>query len=311
MLLVRETRCGSDEVRHEGAVAISDSAGTVLLGDLREALPLRSIAKPFILAALLEHVLVNELFLPAELAVMSSSHNGEPQHVAVVLELLNRYGISPELVQCGVHDKWKDWTIQSQLGNNCSGKHAALLIASKVAGYPLRAYRDPSGPLWQFVTQKLTSCFGQPPQAFGVDGCSVPTWSFPLPAIATAFRNYANGALCKACESVRTAHRAAGYYVGGTDRLESYLITALGLTAKSGSDGMWAIGVPGADLGIAVKSWSGNEAAVQAVILDILDRRGLISIHDDPYLQPYHTRVRHSLVGSPVGMVEVCFLERP
>src|SRR5262245_43564100 len=123
MLLARETRCGPDEVRHFGAVAIASDIGTLLYGhEPPTAIPLRSTAKPFFLGALLKTVLQSESFTLPELAVMSSSHNGEPQHVTVITELLTRYGLSPEHVRCGIHTKWREWSINSPLGNNCSGK---------------------------------------------------------------------------------------------------------------------------------------------------------------------------------------------
>ena len=310
MLLLHETRCGVDEIRHEGAVAIADGHGEHSYGDTLAPVPLRSTGKPFILGALLEEALGDEPFSDAELALMSGSHNGEPQHVSLLLELLARYDISPELLKCGIHEKWKSWSIPSPLGNNCSGKHAAFLIATKILGQPISNYTDIDTGLHRSIVARLTQFFGEQPHSFGIDGCSIPTCAFSLAAIARAYRRFANDEAGPSCARVRAAHRAAAFYVAGTDRLESYLIGHYGLAAKSGSDGLWALGIPTAGVGISVKVWSGMEAAVQAVLLDIIDRRGIIDIKSDPYLAPYHTRRRYSLAGSDVGMIEVCFLER-
>lgn len=297
-----------DEVRHEGAVAMASQSSELAHGDTTVPLPLRSTAKPFILGALLETVLSGETFSDIELALMSSSHNGEPAHVAVVVDLLRRYGISPEVLRCGVQPKWRDWSIQSPLGNNCSGKHTAFLISSAVAGYPLQDYVAADSPLNRLVIERLESIYGETVYSVGVDGCSLPTCAFSLKAMARAYRDYASDTLGSEIARVRAAHRAAGFYVAGTDRLESHLITRHGLAAKSGSDGLWTAGVPGRGIGIAVKVWSGLEAAAQAVLLDVLQRYDVLQVAADDYLVPYYTQARRSLSGGSVGTFEVCSL---
>lgn len=310
MLLLRETRCGVDEVRHYGSVAIATSGGSQLYGEHPpDSIPLRSTGKPFFLGALLETILRDEHFESDQLALMSSSHNGEPQHVTVLLELLQRYGISPELLQCGTHAKWREWSVHGPTGNNCSGKHAAFLIAGSVAGYNISTYLDPNFPVHRIVVEKISEAFGQPPSAAGVDGCSLPTYSYPLDAMARAIRAYAMDELGEGYVAVRKAMVQSSFYVAGTDRLESYLIGRYGLSAKSGSDGLWVLGSPSSNIGIAVKVWSGVEAATQAVLLDILHNRAVLDVRSDRYLATYHNRAVLSLAGVTCGEIKVCFRE--
>lgn len=307
MLLVRETRNCADEIRHYGAVAIAGASGVSAIGDIGSPLPLRSTGKPFILATLLDGPLSSELFAAHELALMSSSHNGEARHVDGIHELLRRYKIPPELVRCGTHDPWRSWSVPSALGNNCSGKHAAFLIASQICGYSLHHYRAPCSSLQQLVVAGLSQVYESAPSSVAIDGCSLPTCIFPLTAMATTSRRYALDQLGESAARVRRAHLSAPYYVAGYDRLESYLIERYALAAKSGSDGLWTIGVPSLGIGLAGKVWSGVEAAVQMALLHILNELDVVRITDDPYLQTYYNRTRNCLTGEAVGAIEACF----
>lgn len=307
MLLVRETRCDVDEIRHFGAIAVARSDRVDAVGDIEVALPLRSTGKPFLLAALLDGPLAEEEFSDPELALMSSSHNGEPPHVGTLLQLLSRFDIQPELLSCGMHDKWREWANPSPLGNNCSGKHAAFLIAARICGERLDDYANKDAASQKLAISGMAKFFGTAPHSVGVDGCSIPTCAYSMAAIASAARGYALDTLGPSLARVRQAHLRAPFYVGGTDRLESYLIGRHKLAAKSGSDGLWMIGVPALGVGLAGKVWSGVEAAVQAALLRVLNDLGAVSIAADPYLATYYTRGRFCLTGAQVGNIEACF----
>lgn len=310
MVLVQETRCGAPEVCHIGAVAISTPQAAQIFGhELAYKAPLRSTAKPFFLGALLKVILSGERFSDRELALMSSSHNGESQHIDVLLNLVSRYGITLEQIRCGCHHKFKEWSVPNPPGSNCSGKHAAFLIACKVAGYTIDDYLEPTHKIHSVIKEELAFSFGAPPEAVGVDGCSLPTYLYSIKSIATAFRRFANDELGEDYKKVRDAHLKASFYVGGTDRLESYLIGRYGLAAKSGSDGVWAIGVPKANLGLSVKILGGSEPAAQAVLLDILYQRKLLNLTSDDYLKGYHNKLLYSWAGRPYGEYNVCFRE--
>ena len=70
---------------------------------------------------------------------------GEPEHVALVRSLMEKAGIDPSWLRCGVHPPFDRQTREAMVGrgeepsvlhNNCSGKHAGMLAVAA----------SPSGP---------------------------------------------------------------------------------------------------------------------------------------------------------------------
>src|SRR5690606_20358465 len=70
--------------------------------------------------------------------------------------------------------------------------------------------------------------------------------------------------------------------VGGTGRLCTELMSCAAgrLFAKIGAEGVYCVGVPGAELGIAIKIEDGGQRAVGPAILAILRELDLISEDD-------------------------------
>lgn len=306
--LVEHTRGSVREVVHQGAISVkSSNEKGISIGSVDELVALRSTAKPFILGALLDGPLADENFSDREISAMASSHNGEPEHVSVVVGLLTRFGIANELLRCGVHEQWHQSSIRSTIGNNCSGKHTAFLIAEKLAGEPLDNYWDPTSKIQKFVLERLEKML--PGRRIGVeiDGCSVPTFVVSLEALSQLFLEYALDRLGSGVAKVRNAHLSAPFYMSGTDRLEGYLLQNYSISAKSGSDGVWALGWNRFEIGLAGKTWSGSEAAIQHAILHVLQSEYSLPVAQDKYLQNYFDRDRFDLTGQRIGKVQTCF----
>lgn len=307
-VLVRQVRCGLDEILHAGAISVhSIERECYALGNTASPVPLRSTAKVFFVAALRETYLASEKFSAAELALMSSSHNGEPEHRRVVSELLSRYGLSNDDLKCGCHYKFHTTSEETPVANQCSGKHAMFLIANVVAGYPKSEYLDPAGQVHETIRQHMISRLFQSGMVLGIDGCALPTYAVPLRDLARAYARFAADGLGGSYSEVRRAQLAAPYFVGGTDRLDSHLIGRWSLAAKAGSAGLWAIGSPSLRLGFAGKILDGDEPAVQCALLECLDRLGALRLADDPYLHSYHRRALRTWSGLPAGLIEPCF----
>jgi len=273
--------------------------------------PLRSTAKPFILTSLLETVLSKEVFTDREIAVMTSSHNGEPAHVRVVRGLLDKFSIPETALYCGIHEAFAKDSEISPVGNQCSGKHAMFLIATKIAGWSFDSYRSVGSPLQALISARLNELFFSSDLHVGVDGCSIPTYAISLRSLAKAYASLAAGHCGPAAACVVRAIQRQPFYIGGTDCLDTYLNQTYGCVAKSGSDGVWAIGVPSRSLGLAAKVVSGDEPAAQAALLECLDRLTVVSIASDEVLSRFHKRIARSLTGSPVGEIETCLPRFP
>ena len=310
--LVQETRCGIVEVLHSGAIAVANVEGKLsCYGDGEIIVPMRSTLKPFILGVLLDTVLKHESFSDSELALMSSSHNGQARHIAELERLLERFGISATELVCGVHPRFCDDSHMTPSANNCSGKHALFLIASMVAGWNRSDYTEPTSQIQRLVRDLLErDIFGGPILA-GVDGCSIPNYAVSLGEIASTYARFGADMLGPGVARVRRAHLAEPDLIGGEDCLDTYLIREFGLAAKSGSDGVWAVGAPLQGLGFAVKAISGSEEAAQVALLECLYRLSSIPFGGDEILEKFGTRPRLSWAGRLVGEIETCFAGFP
>jgi len=317
-VLVEFQRGGADriETRHRGSVAVVDPSGRLLwhVGDANRAYALRSTAKPFQLLPLLLDGLqgasgAHAPLEAADLAVLMSSHNGEPMHTERIAALLARFDLTPEALQCGVeppalrHDRERLLRANekpSALHCNCSGKHTNMLAVCSRHGWPLESYLDAEHPLQRRIRGILTVLAGQEHATvpLSIDGCSLPTCWLPLAALARMFAYIAEPSAAPAVEGRRIENelatlRAAGMQhpeeIAGSGRLDTLLMRALDgrLFAKTGADGLYAAALPAGPrvatpLGIAVKVEDGDpKSRIRAlVIVEVLRQLGVVGDDD-------------------------------
>lgn len=153
--LVAEDRGDVREATHSGHLVVADAQGRLLatLGDPNRLTYFRSSAKPLQAIAALHAGIEQRFGLSAEhVAVMAASHAAEPRHVQVVRDLLDRAGVPEGALRCGAHWPLSEPAAEAArqamkapipIFNNCSGKHAGMLAASRALGVPLDSYLDP------------------------------------------------------------------------------------------------------------------------------------------------------------------------
>ena len=147
------------ESTHHGSIAVVDARGRLLAfaGDPSHRTSLRSAAKPFQAIPLLEHGGIDEFDLSGEeIALTCASHGGEPIHVATAAALLRKGEFDEEDLLCGAHTPYEEKAAAdlrasgeepSPLHNNCSGKHAGMLLATQLLDMPSSRYIDADHPL--------------------------------------------------------------------------------------------------------------------------------------------------------------------
>lgn len=250
-------RSGRVESIHLGAAAVADGCGRLVAhaGDPTLSSYLRSAAKPVQLAVMLTLGLERLVRLaPSELALCAASHGGEPGHVELVRALLNRGQIAESDVRCGpampldgeaTQELQRSGRGATILHNNCSGKHAAMLLTCRANGWPLAGYERLEHPLQMAIAAAVESMAGVAP-GIGVDGCGVPTFFLPLCAAARM-----TAALMEQAESEGAARRVVGamtanpWYTSGSQRLPYHLMRAVPhLLAKEGAEGFFVVGIP-------------------------------------------------------------------
>jgi L-asparaginase II len=315
--LLAVERGGVREATHSGHLAVVDSQGQLLtsLGNPERVTFYRSSAKPLQALASLRAGIVDRFGLNAEhVAVIAASHNGEPRHIEVVRDLLARSEIPEQALQCGAHWPYyepaaakvrREMTEPLAVFNNCSGKHAGMLAATKALGAPLGNYLDRDSPEQRGV-QKAVSEFSGEPQAeihWGTDGCSAPNAAIPLRAMAASLARFAGSGDAMATFIVK-AMTTHPFLVGGTDRFDTILMEATGgrLLSKGGAAGLHCSVNLELNACLVIKLESGDgtytsTAAVHALrALGWLDDRELGPLQR--FVQPAVRNVRKLEVGT-------------
>jgi L-asparaginase II len=319
-VLARVWRGSTVESVHRGAVAVVSRDGYVefSMGDLDAPQCLRSTAKPFQALAALETILDSGFEVSdAEIAVISSSHSGQPRHVDLVRGLLRRAGLQPSDLRCGAHAPTHHPSAvallrageePSALHNNCSGKHAAMLIAAKVLGASLDEYLAPDHPV-QIRNRDLLARFaGVEPASIGVavDGCSAPTFILPLRRLALAFANLVNLEWNLPLQKRwlnAIANEPVAYAGDGRTCTKLVSMAPGAFYPKIGAEGMYVVGQAG--LGIATKIDDGHHRATEALVATLLLRFGGHSPEAGAALRDLQQVPIKNHRGLVVGRIEV------
>lgn len=267
-VLARVYRGAHVESFHTGSIAVVDSRGRLLAfaGDPGLRTCLRSAAKPFQAVPLLEYGGVEEYELSGEeLALTCASHGGEPVHIATAAALLRKGEFDESDLLCGAHWPYDERAAAelraadeapSPLHNNCSGKHAGMLLATQAMDLPPTRYIDAEHPLQQTMRTTLADFAALEPEEIptATDGCGVPAYFLSLHRTALAYARMmatsegagAPGALdryASSAASIVEAMTAFPYYVAGAWSMTTPLMEAFGgeLLAKEGAEGFYAM----------------------------------------------------------------------
>jgi L-asparaginase II len=324
-VLVETVRGGIVDLRHRGAVAVSDADGRLVwsTGDVERPVYPRSAVKLFQALPLVESGAADRYGLSDEqLALACSSHSAEDRHVETAEAMLAAAGLGEPDLACGGH-----WPLFSQkqfidfvrggktpnhLHNNCSGKHAGFLCAACHQEMELSGYEKPEHELQRQVkaAQEDMAGYRLGDGAGAVDGCSIPAYAFPLRALAHGFARAATGQRlgeerARAAKRLMDACIANSWYTAGTDRFCTHVIEAGGgaIYAKTGADGVYVAALPEAGLGIALKCDDGSGPASQMMLATVLLR---LLGHDDAMrvrLEPLTRKVLKNWNGIEVAEV--------
>ncbi len=275
-------------------VAIADAGGRTIeaAGDPALVAFARSAVKPVQALPLIQDGAADRLGMTAqELALCCASHNGEPGHVALARSILARAGLEEDALACGPHMPFDEDAAGAilaaggkpgRLHNNCSGKHAGLLVVAVQNGWPTVGYHELRHPMQQRILGDIAEWGGLARSGIetGVDGCGIPTFALPLDAMARmfallAFRSTAGDSAPGRVVGAMVSHPWA---VAGRNRLCTALMEATQgrVFAKVGAEGVYCAGVPAAGLGIALKVEDGAVRAAETALLAVLHQLGAL-----------------------------------
>ena len=324
-LVALATRGGSDDCWHYGACSVSTPDGRLVarIGDPGQASFLRSAAKPFqVLPFLCSGGWSAFNLEPADLALICASHAGTPEHVDRGRRVLEKGEFGPGDLLCGAHEPFDKTSARrlvdtgqppGPLHNNCSGKHAGMLLACRLLELPTANYTALDHPLQQAILEEIADLCGVRRAAVQVatDGCSLPTYGVPLGAAARAYAALAAPELAgiddekrAAIERIVEAMTGAPEVVAGPGRFTTRLmeVTRGRILGKEGAMGYYALAIRGpAALGVALKIADGSELCRDGVVLDVLRQLGSLSAAEFDELAPFYRVPIRSRQGAVVG----------
>ena len=298
MILAEVVRSGYVEGTHSGHVLAVRADGSIALqlGDVERPIFPRSSNKPLQAAAMLDLG-----WQPAngkQLALATSSHNGEPGHLSVVQEILGNLELQCPALPPVSEDAWhailRAGGDVTRLTMNCSGKHAAMLRTCVANDWPTDTYLSPTHPLQEALKQRIAAMAGESVKHVAVDGCGAPQHALSLAGVVRAYAGLD--------ARVRTAMSENPWYVGGSGRDVTRLMDGVpGLVVKDGAEGVCAARLADG-AAVALKIEDGGGRARTPVLVAALRALGV----DAPVLDELaETPVLGG--GKPVGSVRVVF----
>jgi L-asparaginase II len=327
-ILANVIRGETVESVHTGHLFVVDGVGNTIaqLGEPSTVTFFRSAAKafqaiPFITSGAAEAFDVTE----DEIALAVASHSGEPMHTEVAARMLAKAGFSESDLQCGAHLPFNEAEAHrmlaagekpTQLHNNCSGKHAAMLAFAKHIGSDTETYLTSDNRIQKRILRCIADFAEVPEQdiAIGIDGCAAPNFAVPVTAMAKSFMNLVwpmqfPDIIKSACCRIVSAMMSFPELIGGSTRLDTMLMQAAPgrIISKVGADGVWLCGVLPCDrwpigLGIALKVADGDDHRARPVVAsELLRQLCLLNDNDLPDLSPMPIKNRR---GDVVGRVE-------
>ncbi len=295
---IEQLRGGHVEALHGvGVAAVTISEGgqpeVVLDVDGEHRTFWRSAAKPFQLLAVLEALegsghsentpFTVRSLSDEDLAIGASSHSGGDNHLAHVQSILDRADLQEKHLRCGAERPLDPTALArmersgeaaSPLHNDCSGKHALMLLACKARGWPLDTYLRPEHPIQQGVARAVLRYAGTA-SATATDGCGVPTFWLSLREMALAWAHLAatiaNPDLDPLLGRIGLAMAEYPELTSGIGRIDLAVAQRATDTfvGKIGALGVFCVAWPATRTGVAIKVHSGNEDAL-AVAIDAI-----------------------------------------
>ena len=293
-ILAKVFRGETVESIHRGHLIVVDGDGETIaqIGEPKTVTFYRSSAKPFQAIPFLTSGAAEKFGISEkEIALVCGSHSGESFHVETAGEMLAKLGFSETDLQCGTHlpfnekrarEMIKDGERPTQLHNNCSGKHSAMLGEAKYRGANIENYFSLKNPVQQKILETISQFSDVPKDdiKIGVDGCAATTFALPISAMAKSFarlvfppQNF-DDTTRKACKTIVSAMTNYPEMVGGNDRLDTLLMQTLKnkIISKVGAEGVYTAGVLPSEkwktgLGIAFKIEDGEDKRARPVVI--------------------------------------------
>ena len=286
--LVNEYRGELLDLVRLGYICVVDADSKVLwhAGDPDEMVFYRSSSKPLQALPAIARGLDKKYGLThEETAIFAGSHQGDTFHVAALESVFRKAGmtedqlcLAPTLPQVP-HDSG---FVPRKFCHNCSGKHTATMLLQRDMGGDLKDYWRVDAPAQREIKRAVAvlSEFDEEKVGIGLDGCGVPVFAVGMKNIAAAFKNLAlpgrikDDALARAAADFVPRMHAYPNMVRGVGQICSLLNAIPGIVAKSGANGLYAMGLKDMGIGISIKLVDGTNSVWPMIIAGVLRHIG-------------------------------------
>lgn len=320
---------------HRGHLIVVTGEGEIIarLGNPETGTFWRSSAKPFQVIPFLKSGAAERFgFLENEIALACGSHSGEQIHVETAKRMLEKCGFDESDLNCGAHDPFNEEVTRqmiragekpTQLHNNCSGKHAAMLAFARQNEANTKTYNAIENPTQQAILECVSQFTDIPKDEIkiGIDGCAAPNFAVPISAMAKAFARLVfppqsfDDETREACRRIVSAFMSYPEMIGGTKRLDTLIMQSLRgkIISKIGAEGVYSAGVLPSPkwkkgLGIALKIEDGDDKRARAVvIIEVLRQLGILDETTDEKLREYSPIILKNRRGDAVGKIVPSF----
>ena len=230
-----------------------------------------------------------------QVALSCSSHHGENYHIKELNSWIKKTKIKINNLKCGIHHPLDTYTNKkliskrikpSELHNNCSGKHLAMISSCLRNKYTLENYLDFSH-LHQIKIRKVLETFTESKilqTNYAIDGCSAPQYAFKLGDLQNCLQNLYRSYKSKFnfSEEVKVLIKSIiknPFYIGGSLSLDSNLmkISDGNLFCKVGAEGVFLFCHLKKGISGVVKVEDGNERALTSTIFEITKKFKLLN----------------------------------
>ena len=309
-----------------GSVAVVLSNGRLLssVGDMRTPMYTRSALKPFQAMPLVAGFADQYALSDADIAVLCASHNGEAAHSTRVASLLKRAGRSDSDLQCGIHVPYyytsnhlppPEKGSYGRLQHNCSGKHAGMLMLANALGEPASTYTQRTHRVQEAIADSVAHFSGVAGGKLvtGIDGCSVPNYAIPLPALAYAYSRltraepdeiYGNAPM--RIFQAMSQHAALVSGMGRND-LAINRAGSGDWIAKFGADVVQAIASRSRQTAITVKIADGDLPMLMLIVVTVLEQMGWMTDTARHALKSYVPGPLRNVAGHEAGHTTAVF----
>ena len=213
-----------------------------------------------------------------ELAIVCASHSGSQIHIDLVTKMLEKRNIPLSAMRnatdkpLGEKEKisWGDKP-GTQLTQNCSGKHAGMLITCQQNDWDMNAYLEINHPLQIAIKNEIELLAGEKVSTSTFDGCGAPLFAISLTGLARAISTLvkSNDPIYKQIVKACTTYPEL---VAGEGRLTTRMMKAVpGLFMKEGAEGIEVCALADGRV-IAIKIIDGSWRPVAPIIMEVFKR---------------------------------------